>query len=215
MASSPGGGGGAHILVGLCRGKNGGSRASSSVKLGVSGTDCRTRLASTQSVQAIWAMNDLNVKKCWKWRSPEWPKNNMVMLRSGIFLSFVKNYICSEWEILELKMGSLARHIPNMHTYGSEPPPPPPRAPELARAWKWGSPEHYHQILWKWLCWNNGGGGVVSGIRYCENCACVAHGYGRLAGMHSGWPRAAMNGMNINKSLKTMVSGTGKWCTVW
>ena len=32
---------------------------------------------------------------------------------------------------------------------------------------------------------------AVSGTRYCEKCACVAHGW--TSGWHSGWPRAAMN----------------------
>ena len=34
--------------------------------------------------------------------------------------------IYSGTEIQGLKWGSLARHIPNMHTYRSTPPPPPP-----------------------------------------------------------------------------------------
>ena len=40
------------------------------------------------------------------------------------FWKFVK-MICSGTEIQGWKWGSLARHIPNMHTYGSTPPPPP------------------------------------------------------------------------------------------
>ena len=52
-------------------------------------------------------------------------KQKMVMLWSKIFLSFVK-MICSGVEIQGWKWGSLARHIPNMHIYGSKLPPPPP-----------------------------------------------------------------------------------------
>ena len=61
-------------------------------------------------------------------------KCKMVMLRNGFLgTHFLKHYMLrGNW-----KWGSLARHIPNMHTHGSNPPPPPPAHGLLMRFVSW------------------------------------------------------------------------------
>ena len=51
-------------------------------------------------------------------------KCKMVMLRNGI-LVICENDMLRNGNSGAENGGSLARHIPNMHTYGSTPPPPP------------------------------------------------------------------------------------------
>ena len=79
------------------------------------------------------AMNGLKLKKFWKWcpmmvsgTAKSAKKCKMVMLRNGFYGNLWKWY-APERKFRAENGGSLARHIPNMHTYGIPPRPPPPR----------------------------------------------------------------------------------------
>ena len=74
-------------------------------------------------------MNGLKLKKYWKWWSPERqnpPKNVKWQWCSGThILDNLWKWYAPERKFRAENGGSLARHIPNMHTYGSTAPPPP------------------------------------------------------------------------------------------
>ena len=101
-----------------------------SVKMGVSGT-AKTRLANprrcltlcVRAEPAVGGDERVEIKEILKmmvsWTAKSAKICKMVMLFGNLW-----KCICSGTEIQGWKWGSLARHIPNMHTYGSTPPPP-------------------------------------------------------------------------------------------
>ena len=102
-----------------------------SVKMRISGTPLTRGVAERFAfgLSRPWeAMNGLKLKKFLKMKvsgTAKFAKKcKMVMLRNGFFGNLWKWY-APERKFRAENWGSLLRHIPNMHTYGSTPPPPP------------------------------------------------------------------------------------------